>query len=60
MFKYLFSNWKTTVVGLIIAILTALKYSGKIPPEVFELIVGALASAGFVASKDSDATPPLN
>lgn len=60
MFKYLFSNWKTTVVGLIIGILTALKYSGKIPPEVYELIIGALASAGFIAARDGNTNPPQN
>lgn len=54
MFKYLIKNWKTTLAGLLIAVLTALKYSGKITPETYEIFLGILSASGLLAAKDSN------
>lgn len=45
-------NWKTTLVGILIGGTYALKYMGVITPEIAELIIGGLATVGFVVAKD--------
>ena len=51
-------NWRTTVAGLIIAALVALRMTGKITPEMYEFVVGALVAAGLIAASDANNFPP--
>jgi len=53
---FLLKNWKTTLGGLLVFILTILKGSDLITTEVFISILGLLTALGFIAAKDGDKT----
>lgn len=57
MFKF-WKNWRTTLAGIAIALLTALRLTGKLPPEVYEYIIGLLVAAGLIAANDANNFPP--
>lgn len=51
---FLLKNWKTTLGGVLILVLTGLKADDKISTELFTTLVGVLTALGFAASKDAD------
>ena len=49
-------NWKTTLGGVLIAIVGVLLQSGVITSEIAGIITTILISLGFLAAKDGDKT----
>jgi hypothetical protein len=50
-------NWKTTVAGVIVAVVGFATYQQYITIEVGMSILALATALGFVVSKDSDDTP---
>jgi hypothetical protein len=49
-------NWKTTLAGVAIGLVTALSALNIISVEAATAIISALAALGFVVAKDSNVT----
>ena len=51
---FIIKNWKTSLTGVLVAILAILKIKDVIDIETLTIIITLLTSAGFLASKDAD------
>lgn len=49
-------NWKTTLGGILIAIVGVLLQSGVITADIASVITTILIALGFIAAKDGDKT----
>lgn len=52
--KTFLSSWKTTISGVIIAVLASLYVLGKIDLQTAFLVQAFFQSVGFIASTDAD------
>jgi hypothetical protein len=54
--NFFIKNWKTTLGGIVVIILTGLHAQGKIGQDLFTTLIGLLTAAGLIAAKDADKT----
>lgn len=47
-------NWKTTIAGVLVALITLATYQGWITAEQATSITGALTALGLIVAKDND------
>ena len=55
-YLFLIKNWKTSVSGIIVAILVYLQQIGVITESQFTLYTSVMVAIGFLFSKDGDET----
>lgn len=48
------NNWKTTIAGLMIALVTVMFAIGEVDPRGFATFIGAIGSMMGILSKDQD------
>ena len=53
-FRSFLKNWKTTFIAVVIAVLMAMRFAGKVSTDEIVTIIGALVALGFTVSKDSN------
>ena len=58
--KQFFSDWKTTITGLLIAAVVVFYMMGKIDGEDLPKIAGFLIATGFILSGDSKRSKKKN
>jgi hypothetical protein len=52
--KLVIDSWKTTVAGIIVAVIAGLVATGKLTSQQGTTVMGIAASVGFAFSKDGD------
>ncbi len=52
----IFKHWKSTVTGLLVAVITAMYYFEKIDTNEWIIAIGGIASIAAMVSKDPDKT----
>jgi len=53
MMERIFKHWRTSVTGLLIAVMTVMFWLGKIDSEQWIICIGGVATAVGLLSKDS-------
>jgi len=54
MMERIFKHWKTSVTGVLIALITAMFWLGKIDSEQWIICIGGVATAVGLLSKDNN------
>jgi hypothetical protein len=52
----IFKHWKSTVTGILVAVITTMFYLGKIDTQEWIIAIGGIASVAAMVSKDPDKT----
>ena len=50
-------NWKTTLAGAAVVILTGLKFTGKLPSELCDWLIGIVSATGLALASDAGNPP---
>lgn len=52
----IFKHWKSTVTGILVAVITLMYYLEKIDTQEWIIAIGGIASVAAMVSKDPDKT----